>query len=140
MQVEELLSGARDVVSVKRVYGEPYEKNGLTVIPAATVRGGGGGGMGDNEAGESGGGGGFGLVARPSGAWIVEDGEVTWKPAIDVNRIVLGGQIIAMTAIIVAGRILLARSRRRPALLDRVPRLSTRQLAARLPLPKLARG
>lgn len=137
MQVEELLSGAREVVSVKRVYGEPYEKNGLTVIPAATVRGGGGGGMGDSEAGQSGGGGGFGLIARPSGAWIVEDGEVTWKPAIDVNRIVLGGQIIAMTAIIVAGRILLSRSRRRPALLDLVPRLSKRQLA-RLRLPKPA--
>ena len=44
MQVEELISGARDVISVKRVYGDPYEKNGLTVIPAATVRGGGGGG------------------------------------------------------------------------------------------------
>ena len=38
----EMISGARDVVSVKRVYGEPYEKNGLTVIPAATVHGGGG--------------------------------------------------------------------------------------------------
>ncbi len=139
MQVEELLSGARDVVSVKRVYGDPYEKNGLTVIPAATVRGGGGGGMGDNEAGESGGGGGFGLVARPSGAWIVEDGEVTWKPAIDVNRIVLGGQIIAMTVIIVTGRILLARSRRRAALLDRVARPSLRQLA-RLRLPKPPRA
>ena len=139
MQVEELLAGAREVVSVKRVYGDPYEKNGLTVIPAATVRGGGGGGMGDNEAGESGGGGGFGMVARPSGAWIVENGEVTWKPAIDVNRIVLGGQIIAMTAIIFAGRILLARSRRRPALLDRVPRLSLRQLS-RLQLPRLPRG
>ena len=49
MELQELISGARDVVSVKRVYGEPYEKNGLTVIPAATVRGGGGGGMGDHE-------------------------------------------------------------------------------------------
>jgi uncharacterized spore protein YtfJ len=107
MQVEELISGARDVISVKRVYGDPYEKNGLTVIPAATVRGGGGGGMGESEVGESGGGGGFGMIARPSGAWIVEDGEVTWKPAIDVNRIVLGGQVIALTAILVAGRILL---------------------------------
>ena len=95
--------------------------------------------MGDNEAGESGGGGGFGMMARPSGAWIVEDGEVTWKPAIDVNRIVLGGQIIALTAILVTGRILLARSRRRPALLDLVPRLPKRQLA-RLQLPRLARG
>ena len=49
MQVQELISGARDVVSVKRVYGDPYEQNGLTVIPAATVRGGGGVGMGDDE-------------------------------------------------------------------------------------------
>ncbi len=29
MEVQELLSGARDVMSVKRVYGDPYEKNGL---------------------------------------------------------------------------------------------------------------
>jgi uncharacterized spore protein YtfJ len=124
MQVEELISSARDVVSVKRVYGDPYEKNGLTVIPAATVRGGGGGGSGETEAGEPQGGGGFGMMARPSGAWIIEDGDATWKPAIDVNRIVLGGQIIAMTAIIVTGRILFARSRRRPSLLEVVPLLA----------------
>jgi uncharacterized spore protein YtfJ len=122
MQLEELISGARDVVSVKRVYGEPYEKNGLTVIPAATVRGGGGGGMGDSEGGDSGGGGGFGLMARPSGAWIVENGDAIWKPAVDVNRIVLGGQVIMLAAILVTGRILLARSRRH-SWLDVVPRL-----------------
>jgi len=138
MQIEELISGARDVVSVKRVYGDPYEKNGLTVIPAAAVRGGGGGGMGESEGGESGGGAGFGLMARPSGAWIVEDGEVTWKPAIDVNRIVLGGQIIALTAILVTGRILLAHSRRRHSLLELVPRLPKRW-NMQLHLPKLAR-
>ena len=138
MQVAELISGARDVVSVKRVYGEPYEKNGLTVIPAATVRGGGGGGMGESEAGESGGGGGFGLIARPSGAWIVEDGEVAWKPAIDVNRIILGGQIIAVTAILVTGRILLARSARRHALLQGVRRLSRRQRRAGFDVRRLA--
>lgn len=138
MQLEELISSARDVVSVKRVYGDPYEKNGLTVIPAATVRGGGGGGMGDGEGGESGGGGGFGLMARPSGAWIVENGDVTWKPAIDVNRIVLGGQIIAMTAIVVTGRILLAHARPRRSSLQLVPRLlKLRQL--RLQVRKLAR-
>ena len=112
MQVDEMLAGARDAISVKRVYGDPYEKKGLTVIPAATVRGGGGGGSGPEESSESGGGGGFGLVARPSGAWIVENGDVTWKPAIDVNRIVLGGQIVAVTAILTLGRILLARTRR----------------------------
>jgi uncharacterized spore protein YtfJ len=130
MQLEELISGARDVVSVKRVYGEPYEKNGLTVIPAATVRGGGGGGMGDSEGGDSGGGGGFGLMARPSGAWIVENGDATWKPAVDVNRIVLGGQVIMLVAILVTGRILLVRSLRhsRPGVVPRLPDLRRLQL------------
>jgi hypothetical protein len=123
MELQELIAGARDAVSVKRVYGEPYEKNGLTVIPAATVRGGGGGGMGEREGADAGGGGGFGLIARPSGAWIVEDGRATWKPAVDVNRIVLGAQAIALTAILVTGRVLLAHSRRRPSLRASIPRL-----------------
>ena len=118
MELQELLSGTRDAVSVKRVYGDPYEKNGLTVIPAAAVRGGGGGGVGEHGESDSGGGAGFGLVARPSGAWIIEDGEVTWKPAVDVNRIVLGGQVIALAAILVAGRVLRAHQRgQRPSLL-----------------------
>ena len=112
MELQDVIARARDAVSVKRVYGDPYEKNGLTVIPAATVRGGGGGGVGNEEKGDSGGGGGFGLAGRPTGAWIIENGGVTWKPAVDVNRIVLGGQVIALTAILVAGRILLTRSRR----------------------------
>ena len=121
-------------MSVKRVYGEPYEKNGLTVIPAATVRGGGGVGMGDDEDGESGKGAGFGLMARPSGAWIIEDGRATWRPAIDVNRIVLGGQVIALTAILVTGRVLLAHSRRRHSLLELVSDLRVlRQLQQRVP-------
>ncbi len=136
MELQELISGARDAVSVKRVYGDPYEKNGLTVIPAATVRGGGGGGMGDHEGVDTGGGGGFGLMARPSGAWIIEDGRATWKPAVDVNRIVVGGQAIALAAILITGRVLLAHSRRRNSLLELVPRLATlRQLQRRLPRP-----
>ena len=138
MELQELISGARDAVSVKRVYGDAYEKNGLTVIPAATVRGGGGAGVGDTVAGESGGGGGFGLTARPSGAWIVQDGHATWKPAIDVNRIVLGGQVIALTAILVTGRILLAQSQRRHALRDLVSRRPARR-HIQLRVPKLAR-
>jgi uncharacterized spore protein YtfJ len=134
MELQELISSARDVISVKRVYGEPYEKNGLTVIPAATVRGGGGGGTGESEEGDSGGGGGFGLMARPAGAWIVEDGNATWKPAVDVNRIVLGGQVIALTAILVTGRILLAHSRQRRSLVELLPQLpSLGQLHVRLP-------
>ena len=41
MKVDELISKAKDSITVKRVYGEPYEKDGLTVIPAALVVGGG---------------------------------------------------------------------------------------------------
>ena len=137
MELQELISGARDAVSAKRVYGDAYEKNGLTVIPAATVRGGVGAGRGDGDAGESSGGG-FGLMARPSGAWIVKDGHASWKPAIDVNRIVLGGQVIAMTAILVTGRILVAQSQRRHALRELASRLPQRR-HVQLRLPKLAR-
>ena len=134
MEVQELISGARDVLSVKRVYGDPYEKNGLTLIPAANVRGGGGLGTGEAEGGESGTGGGFGLIARPSGAWIIEDGRATWRPAIDVNRIILGGQLVAITAILVTGRVLLAHSRRRHSLLELGSDLrSLRQLQRRVP-------
>jgi hypothetical protein len=79
MEVQELIAGARDAVSVTRVYGDPYEKNGLTVIPAATVRGGGGAGQGEKEGAETGTGGGFGLTARPAGAWIIEGGHADWK-------------------------------------------------------------
>ena len=145
MEFQELISGAQDVASVRRVYGDPYEKNGLTVIPAATVRGGGGGGLGHDEAGESGRGGGFGLMARPSGAWIIEDGSAAWRPAIDVNRIVLGGQVVALTAILVTGRILMAHSRRRHSLLDLISlaslisRVPTRRPSRRR-MPKLPRS
>ena len=30
---------------------------------------------------------GFGLEARPVGAYVIEDGNVRWEPAIDVSRI-----------------------------------------------------
>jgi uncharacterized spore protein YtfJ len=91
MKVEELLSGARDAISVRRVYGDPIEQDDVVVIPAAAVSGGGGGG-GDAE---DNGGGGFGLRARPVGAYVIKDGEVTWKPLIDPSRTMLGWQIVA---------------------------------------------
>jgi hypothetical protein len=122
---QEMIEGVRDMVTVKRVYGEPYEKNGLTVIPAAAVRGGGGGGEGQRSADESGSGGGFGVMARPMGAWVIRDGEVSWKPAVDANRIILGGQVVGVFALLVGGRVLyaLARGRRRGLGMPRLPGL-----------------
>jgi uncharacterized spore protein YtfJ len=90
--VDELLRGARDAIAAERVYADPIERDGVTVVPAAAVRGGGGGG-GDAEQN---GGGGFGLTARPVGAYVIGPGdEVEWKPAIDTQRVVLGWQLVA---------------------------------------------
>jgi uncharacterized spore protein YtfJ len=89
MKVDDLLEGARDAITARRVYGEPIEREGVTVVPAAAVRGGGGGG-GDAE---DNGGGGFGLAARPVGAWVIRDGDVSWRAATDLTRL---GAIVAV--------------------------------------------
>jgi len=97
MNVTEMLSDAREAMTVKRVYGDPIEREGLTIVPAADVRGGGGGGS-DSE---NNGGGGFGLSARPVGVYIVKDGQVQWEPAIDVSRISILGLITGIVALLV---------------------------------------
>lgn len=104
MQVQELLDEARAAIEAKRVYGEPIVKNGVTVIPAAAVRGGGGGGVGHDNEGDEGGGGGFGLTARPAGAWVIEGNQVEWKAASDVNRIIIGAELVAALALVRALR------------------------------------
>lgn len=38
MKVDELMNSTREALTVRRVFGEPYEKDGLAVIPAAWVR------------------------------------------------------------------------------------------------------
>jgi uncharacterized spore protein YtfJ len=101
MNVDELLSEARDSMSVKKVFGEPVEENGVTVIPVANVRGGGGGG-GDTEGN---GGAGFGLTARPAGAYVIKDDEVNWKPAVNPNAQIVGWQLVTAFAIFVWWRL-----------------------------------
>jgi uncharacterized spore protein YtfJ len=90
MNVDEMLTGVRDALTVKRVYGDPIERDGILIIPAARLRGGaGGGGDSENNAG-----GGFGITAKPVGAFVVRDGNVAFEPAVDVNR-VIGLSILA---------------------------------------------
>jgi uncharacterized spore protein YtfJ len=89
MDFQEAISKAQDAITVRRVYGEPYERDGVVLIPAALIRGGGGGGGGEDATGGSGSGGGFGLGARPVGAYVIRDGQVRWEPAVDVTRIAL---------------------------------------------------
>ncbi len=97
MNVDELLTKARDAVHVTRVFGEPYEKNGLTVIPAANVMGGGGGGTGHDEARGDGEGGGIGMAGRPAGAFVIKGEQVTWRPAVDANRVMTMAALVAIT-------------------------------------------
>ncbi|TMC71446.1 MAG: sporulation protein [Chloroflexi bacterium] len=98
MNALDAVNQAKDVITVRRVYGEPIQEEGLTIIPAANVMGGGGGG-GDTEGN---GGVGFGVRARPAGAWVIKEGEVQWRPALDLNRVILVGQLIAVVALLVA--------------------------------------
>ena len=54
MDVHEVLNHARDAMTVKRVFGDPYEKDGVTVIPVANVMGGAGAGGRDRRRGPTG--------------------------------------------------------------------------------------
>jgi uncharacterized spore protein YtfJ len=111
--VMQVIDAARDAITVRRVYGDAYDKDGVTFIPAARVAGGGGGGGGEgtDEAGSTGGGsgGGFGVRAHPAGAFVIRDGEVEWKPAVDVNRIMLVRMLVLGLALVVVRSIALRR-------------------------------
>ncbi|WP_255028705.1 spore germination protein GerW family protein [Rhodococcus sp. GA1] len=100
MKLAELMSIARDTVTVERVFSTPFEKDGVTVITAATITGGVGGGGGSSADGENGEGGGFGVGARPAGAYVVKDGKVSWRPAVDVNRLVRSVAGVVITFLI----------------------------------------
>lgn len=112
MNVQEVLEKARDQMRVGIVYGDPFEKNGVTIIPAAKVQGGGGGGSG-GQGDQQGQGGGFGLNARPVGAYIIKGDTVTWQPAIDMNRVILGGQAVGIVGLLVFRSIVRARQKRK---------------------------
>jgi len=87
MELQGFLSQVRELVNGKVVYGEPYERDGIVLIPAAKVRAGGGGGSGKQPGGDTGTGAGGGLVATPIGAWVIRGQDVTWQPAIDVGKV-----------------------------------------------------
>ena len=103
-------------MTVKRVFGDPYEKDGVTVIPVANVMGGAGAGGGTavgakiesasgkaakDGAGDSGYGMGYGLRATPAGVYVIKGGEVEWNPALDTNRLTLQRAGVAILALLV---------------------------------------
>jgi uncharacterized spore protein YtfJ len=103
MDAQSILNHARDILTVKRVFGEPIERDGVTVIPVANVRGGLGFGSGDSDVGghASGGGGGLGVSATPAGVYIIEGSSVRWEAAMNPTLIAIGGQITGIIALLV---------------------------------------
>jgi uncharacterized spore protein YtfJ len=109
-----LLDRIVEAASVRQVFGEPTERDGVVMLPVARVLAGGGGGEGGRAAPdqELGAGGGFGLWVSPAGVFVLRDGKVSWQPAVDVNRIVLGGQVLVLIALLTVRSILRHRSGR----------------------------
>jgi hypothetical protein len=108
--LESILQQARDAISVKRVFGEPIERDGVILIPAAVVVGGGGAGRtADPDRPRDETGGGFGGWARPVGVYVLRDRKVEFRPAIDLVS------VLALAAGFLLIRGLRPRRRRRQA-------------------------
>lgn len=113
--VVDSLRGTREAMTVRGVFGDAYELDGVTIIPVARVSGGAGGGGGEgtgpgDERGK-GFGTGFGLGVQPVGVYEVRGGAVEWKPAVDVNRLAKGGQVLAGIVAVCLTLVLLNRRR-----------------------------
>jgi hypothetical protein len=112
MNTQEILAGAQNAMTARRIFGDPIEVRGVTILPVATVGGRGGGARrGGEDGGVS-----FGIGARPAGVYIIrDDGHVTWRPALNLNLVILGGQMVVLAAILSLRSVLRAWARERHA-------------------------
>jgi len=92
MDPQQILQSAQDAITARRVFGEPFEADGATILPVAVV--------GGHARGQDGGVG-YGVGARPAGVYVIRNGRVSWRPAVNVNMIVAGGQLVAIVALLV---------------------------------------
>lgn len=102
MDPQLVLQRVEEAMTARRVFGEPVQVDGVTVLPVATV--GGGGGAGQRAGSDSGVG--FGLGVQPAGVFVIRDGDAKWRPALNLNRVILGGQIVGLAAILTFGSLL----------------------------------
>lgn len=93
----------------ERAVGPPVAHDGAVLVPVVSVSGGGGGGSGVDEDGATGQGAGWGGRARPVGAYVLEGGRVRFEPVVDQVRLVLGGQFVAVVALLLVRAWLRAR-------------------------------
>jgi uncharacterized spore protein YtfJ len=127
MDAHEVLDHARDAMTVKRVFGDLYERGGVAVIPVANVMGGAGAGGGPwmrpqpasggeeavgDVAADAGFGMGYGLRASPAGVYVIRGDQVEWKPAVDMNRLTLQRAGVALVGLLVLRSIIRTLARR----------------------------
>jgi uncharacterized spore protein YtfJ len=105
VDTNQIISAARDAMTVRRVFADPHVQDGVTVLPAAVVIGGMGAGSGQRGAGEAGDGGGFGVIALPVGAFTIKAGRVRWHPSVSVNLLVAAATVVAVTYLRTRSRI-----------------------------------
>ena len=103
MTPEEIVARIGDQLGIRRVFGEPVERDGIVVVPVAVAIGGGGGGTGPDEQGS---GAGFGGMVRGIGVYSISNGQVRFIPAIDTTA-------LAAMGVLLTGIVLLARRRSR---------------------------
>lgn len=94
MTIDDLVERIKDAVGTEKVFAPAQTHDGVTVIPAVSLRAAGGGGSGRGGAAEEGEGGGFAVTAKPAGAIVVNNGQAAWRAPLDLNRIVLGAEAV----------------------------------------------
>jgi uncharacterized spore protein YtfJ len=91
---ERLAEAFKTFADAKMIYGDPIERDGVTIIPFAKLRYGFGGGRGRHDRDEGGGGGG-GMIVQPAGYIELKEGSSRFlairEPATFVPLVMAGG-------------------------------------------------
>src|SRR3989475_12940926 len=94
MRVMDVVNETKAAMRASEVFGTPYEKNGVTIIPAARIAGGAGGGGGQQEP--PAGGVGVCVSARPGRPVCFNGGVVRRQPARRTNQVIRMGAVVGV--------------------------------------------
>ena len=108
-----LLTDTRERMSQHTVFGEPITHEGIVVIPVARIGGMAGAGTGNRSDTGTSEGAGFSMRVAPVGVFVIRNGTVRWRPAVNINKIIFGGQVVAIVALLTVRSIVKATRCRR---------------------------
>jgi len=103
MKLPDLLDQVVGDLDAGRVFGEPLQIEGATVIPVARIRGGSAAGLAEGASGRG------GFKATPVGVFVIRDGQATWTAAVDENRVALIGVLTGLAAAVIGTLAMLRR-------------------------------